>query len=469
MPQTDIDKLMNGVISIEKSDFKVKDYQKLKSQIIDQLIKYAVFGTTQERSYARWIIWETALSLGNIPSSINDLYIAKGEGKIKKKFVTPAINLRTLTYDLATSIFSTAKKINAGPIILEIARSELDYTDQSLMEYTINVMAGAIKANWGSPIFIQGDHFQAKAESMGKPKKNEIKIIKDLSTEAINSGFYNIDIDMSTLVNLDKKAIPEQQEPNIKYTTELTKHIRDIQPNGITISIGGEIGHIGGKNSTPEEFITYMDGLNKELKGQIGISKISIQTGTHHGGVVMPNGKLEEVDIDINLLKSISEIATTKYNIGGAVQHGASTLSEKYFHLFPSTNAIEIHLATGIQNLILDHKAFPEYLKMKIYKWIDESKSEERSGNETIEQFHYKLRKKALGQFKKDLWEIDQNTKNKILKSVSEKFLFLFMSFNLMNTRSLVSEYIKPIKIHKKISDFKYISKKESDTVGLSD
>ncbi len=53
--------------------------------------------------------------------------------------------------------------------------------------------------------------------------------------------------------------------------------------------VGGEIGEVGGHNSTEEELRAYLDGFKAKLSkhGKLtGLSKISIQTGTSHGGVV---------------------------------------------------------------------------------------------------------------------------------------------------------------------------------------
>ena len=61
----------------------------------------------------------------------------------------------------------------------------------------------------------------------------------------------------------------------------------------MTVSLGGEIGEVGEKNSTPEELDAYMQGYEKALKAlgdYAGLSKISVQTGTSHGGIVLPDG-----------------------------------------------------------------------------------------------------------------------------------------------------------------------------------
>ncbi len=93
-----------------------------------------------------------------------------------------------------------------------------------------------------------------------------MKAVKDLIWEAIDAGFYNIDVDTSTLVDLSKPTVKEQQHLNYSLAAELTTMIRDLEPAGVTVSVGGEIGEVGGKNSTVEELRAFMDGYLEDLR-----------------------------------------------------------------------------------------------------------------------------------------------------------------------------------------------------------
>ena len=460
--------ILNKSVRIEKGSLEILDADSL-SRNIDKLIQKAVFGNKEEKAFSKWIIWEAAQELGIKPASIHNLYIAKGSNKIPLNFSVPAINMRGMAYDMARAIFSSAKKLKVGALIFEIARSEMGYCDQPPSEYTTVVLAAAIKSNWKGPVFIQGDHFQVKTDKPGIPNKGEVEVLKELMTDAISAGFYNIDIDTSTLVDLSKKTEKEQQESNVKHSILFAEHIRKNEPKRITVSIGGEIGHIGGKNSTVEEFKAYMDGFDKGLsKGLVGMSKSSVQTGTSHGGVVLPDGTLADVDIDFSVLEKTSKVGREKYQIGGAVQHGASTLPDKYFKQFPEAQAIEVHLATGFQNIIMDHPAFPADLSKKMYAWLDKEKIGEKKENQTTEQFRYKTRKKAWGQFKKECWSIDEKAKEKIRSSLEKRFDFMFKSLNVVDTIELINKFIKPVNIHKKPEDFG-IDKRVETVRGLAD
>lgn len=411
---------------------------------IDNLAWQLVFGSDEEKLQAFRLIWNLAQNKQNYPSSINDLYLAKGKGLIPEQFTVPAINLRGLTYDTAKIIFKVAEELKVGTLIFEIARSEIGYTSQQPMEYSGLILAAAIKEGFSGPVFIQGDHFQAKAGNDCEPAEGEIEKLKKLISESIKAGFFNIDLDTSTLVNLSLPTIAEQQKNNFLISAQLAKYCRSLEPKGVTISLGGEIGEVGGKNSTEEELTAYLDGFNKTLPLKLtGLSKISIQTGTHHGGVVLPDGNLAKVDVDFGTLKKLALVAR-KYGLSGTVQHGASTLPEEYFKQFPLSEAIEVHLATEFQNIIMDHPLFPKSLKEKMYLWLDENQIKEKSPNQTAEQFHYKLRKKAWGQFKKEAWELPQKTKGEIMLSLASKFTFLFKELNVVNSKYVVAKFIKP-------------------------
>ena len=384
-----------------------------------------------------------AYKKGIYPSSIHDLYMAFGRGEVKG-FTVPAINLRSMTYDLARAIFRTALKNNSGAFIFEIAKSEMGYTSQPPAEFTGVILAAAIKEGWQGPVFVQADHTQANAKKFKEDADKELKALEDIISDAVSCGFYNIDIDSSTLVDLSKPDIKKQQKFNYEVCAKLTQLIRRIEPKGITVSVGGEIGEVGHQNSTPEDLRAFMEGYKERLrKGLTGISKISIQTGTSHGGIVNSDGSIAEVKLDFNTLNTLSGIAQKEFGLGGAVQHGASTLPEDMFHKFPENNTLEVHLATGFQNMMFDSRHFPEALKNKIYEWLKVNAAGERKAGETDEQFFYKTRKKALGPFKKEIMGLPEDVRDTIAKEIEQKFDFLFKQLDAVNNKNIVDKYIQ--------------------------
>jgi len=379
---------------------------------------------------------------GIYPSSIHEFYMARGRGEFGG-FTVPAINLRSMTYDLARRMFRVAKKNSSGAFVFEIARSEMGYTNQLPIEYSSAVLGAAIKEGYCGPVFIQGDHFQVNAAKFRENPHKEMQGLQALIADAVSSGFYNIDIDSSTLVDLSKPDLKKQQLLNYDVCAKLTQFIRGIEPRGITISAGGEIGEIGHKNSTPEDLHAFMAGLREMLpKGLVGISKISVQTGTTHGGIVLSDGSVAQIELDFETLKTLSEIARKDYGLAGAVQHGASTLPPEAFHRFVECETAEVHLATEFQNMIYESKHFPADLKNRIYEWLRVNAANEAKQGETEEQFLYKTRKKALGPFKKEIMSLPQETRDAIADNIESKFDFLFKQLNAVNKIDLVNEYV---------------------------
>ncbi len=405
-----------------------------KSNGIDLLVRDAVFGSDEAKEDSRRQIHERALQRGIYPASIQGLYEAAGRG-LYSGITVPAINVRGITYHVARAIFRAALKDKVGAFIFEIARSEIGYTRQRPAEYAACVLAAAIKEGFKGPVFLQGDHFQVNAGKYASEPEKELNAIKELTREAVGAGFFNIDIDASTIVDLERPTLEEQQENNCRVTADMTKFIRGIEPEGIPISVGGEIGEVGKRNSTVEDLRAFMSGYLRMLgPGLKGISKISVQTGTSHGGVVLPDGSIASVKIDFNTLEELSRVAREEYGMGGAVQHGASTLPDEAFDKFPQVGALEVHLATGFQNIIYESQYFPKRLLDDIYKHLRDRYSGERKEGETEEQFLYKSRKKAFGDFKEEMWNLPGENIGGIMDALEERFSLLFRKLNVVST-----------------------------------
>lgn len=421
------------------------DPARLATPVTDDLARQAVFGEPDEREAARWLIWEIAQAAGVRPASIHDLYLARGRGECGG-FTVPAINLRMLTYDSARAVFRAAKRTDAAAIILEIARSEIAYTDQRPAEYVSVVLAAALRESFGSPVFIQGDHCQVNHKKYLTDPEGEVGEVKKLIAEEIAAGFYNIDVDTSTLVDLAKTTLGEQQRLNFERAAEITALIRELEPAGVTVSVGAEIGEVGMKNSTVEELHAFMGGFTEALAARgahAGISKISVQTGTSHGGVVLPDGSIAEVKLDLAALEALST-AARGYGMAGAVQHGASTLPSDAFGHFPRIETAEIHLATNFQNIVFDHPALPADLRREILAWLDGNAQADRKPDDTPEQFYYRARKRAIGPFKRALWELPAEVRDAMAAALEATFVFLFEQLAVAGTSALVRRHVMP-------------------------
>jgi fructose/tagatose bisphosphate aldolase len=461
--------LGNSVRLTEGPKVILQDPSGLREKI-EAVVRVAALGDEPDRSIARWLIRECALSVGIFPASIHDFYIARGRKEVRDDFTVPAINLRALPFYAAKAVFRASLKLDAKAIIFEIARSELRYTGQQPAEYTACILAAAIAEGYQGPVFVQGDHFQVNAKKYQTNPDDELGTLRNLSLESMHAGFYNIDIDTSTLVDLSKATIPEQQELNCRLSAELAAFIRKHEPENITISLGGEIGEVGGQNSTETELRAYMDGFNENLDrlspGSASLSKISIQTGTSHGGIVLPDGSIAKVKVDFNTLQQLSAVAKD-YGMGGAVQHGASTLPEEAFSRFTEANALEVHLATGFQNILYDK--LPVELREEMYAYLRENHSDERKSDQTDDQFYYKTRKRAIGPFKGQLWNVTPEARQEIETAWEKQFLLLFEKLNIGGTKAEVEQFTQAHPIHEPLSSYLKQDQTEEDVRDLAD
>ncbi len=443
--------LFGGAVALAPGGVTVHDPSKLRTAATDRLVWQAVFGGGDEREAARWLLWELGQVTGARPASINGLYAARGRGDVSG-FTVPAINVRMMAYDTARAVFRAARAGTAGAIILEIARSEIAYTDQRPAEYVAVMIGAALREGYGLPLFIQGDHCQVNQKKYATDPEAEVGEVKKLIAEEVGAGFYNIDVDTSTLVDLDQAGLDAQQRLNFERASEITAFIRGLEPDGVVVSVGAEIGEVGMKNSTVEELHAFMLGYDRVLAAMgahEGISKISVQTGTSHGGVVLADGSIADVKLDLQALAALSKAARDTYGLAGAVQHGASTLPSTAFGNFPRIATAEIHLATNFQNIVFDHPRLPADLRDRLRAWVNTNAAGERKSGDTDEQFYYKARKKAIGPFKRELWSLPEDVRGAIAADLERMFVFLFEQLNVNGTEKDINRFVQaPLQHH---------------------
>jgi len=472
-----IKKYLKGILEIiSEKEVRIINEPELRGSLIDKLVFEATFNPDKEAvNFCRQLIQNIALKQGIVLGSVYEFY--KKKAKDNKKVTIPAINIRGMAYNTARAIFEAAKKDKVNSLILEIAKSEIEYTGQRPAEYAISILSAAIKEGYQTPLFLQGDHFQINASKYKEDPEKEREKIKVLIREAIEAGFYQIDLDMSTLVDWSETDYNAQQRTNYKETALLTAYARDLEREfgldklGIVINLGGEIGEIGkgikGRNSIVEDLRSFMEGYLKELsalskeKGyQLeGITKIAVQSGTQHGGIRDEKGSvIKEIKVSFNTLAELGKVARKEYGLAGVVQHGASTLDPSCFVLFTgqpspkgfkfpeelltkenakslSENPVaEVHLATAYQDTILDHSVFPKELTGRIKKWVLENFPKKEGEDE--DKAYVSNRKNAWGHFKFELWSLPLEIQDALRKTLSRQFSEdVFKNLGIQNFR----------------------------------
>ncbi len=412
-------------------------------EVLDRWARAAALAEPRVRGAASWAIREVARANGLLPASIHGLYAARGRGEWGGRTV-PALNLRGWTYQTCRAAFRAARKLEADLLIFEQAPLEMVYADQRPAEYTAAVLAAALREGRRGPIFLQGDHVQVNAGAYAKDPAAEAQRLTDLIREQIAAGYFNIDVDASTLVDLSHATLVEQQRLNAEVTARFTRIIRGMEPAGITISVGAEIGEVGAHNTTPDELRAFMATYRPALAAVgdgVGVSKISINSGTHHGGVVLPDGSLAQVSVAFDALAEISRVARQEFGLSGAVQHGASTLPMEVFSRFPECETVEIHLALGFNNLIFDHPRLPEAVKQEIRSYVFTHHANEKKPGQTDAQFLYTTRKKSWAALKARFWDIPADIQDAIGHSLEGMFGEMFERLNVGSTDQLAAKF----------------------------
>jgi fructose/tagatose bisphosphate aldolase len=431
---------------------RVRNEALLRSHGIDSLVYLAVFGSPDRQATARWLIWETAQALDILPNSIFDFYNASGHEQFSHPFTTPALNLRAMTYDLARAAFRAAIKAKVGAFMFELSRSEMVHTNQRPAEYTSVILAAAIKEGFRGPVFLQADHLQVNAYDYRTRTDVELAGLRSLIRESLLAGFYNVELDTSTLVDLSKPTLEEQQRRNYELCATLTDYVHSLQPQKMTISVGGEIGEIGTQNSTVQELRVFMDHYKRLLHHAHGLSKLAVRAGTSTGGVMRPDGTLAGQEIDFERLKELATIARHEYAMSGVIQHGASTLPPETLHKFVQAGAVEVHLATAFQNQLFD--MLPAGLLAEIRLWLLQNAAQKRLPTDTETQFLYRTRRLATGPFKKQLWNLPEDERAKMRLAFEKRFAELYRQLAVEHTQDMVASTITPFRVHKRSSDF---------------
>jgi len=414
-------------------------------EMLDRWARAAALADPELRHAAIWAIREAARANGLVPASVQGLYAARGRGEWGGRTV-PALNLRGWTYQTSRAAFRAARKLQADLLIFEQAPAEIVYADQRPVEYTAAVLAAALREEHRGPIFLQGDHVQVNAAAYARDPAAEVRRLTDLIREQLAASFCNIDVDASTVVDLSLPTLEKQQRLNAELTARFTRTIRELEPSGVTVSVGAEIGEVGAHNTTPDELRAFMATYPAALAargGGAGISKVSVNSGTTHGGVVLPDGSLAEVKVDFDTLAAISRVAREEFGLSGAVQHGASTLPLTLFSRFPESETVEIHLALGFNNLIFDHPRLPEVVKEEIRSYVFSHHASERKPGQTDAQFVYTTRKKAWPAMKARFWDLPSDIQEEIGASLMEMFGQMFERLNVGGTRELVARFTK--------------------------
>ena len=439
MTKAHITALFDAIEPVEPDGLLITDEDTVR-QSVAGLAEIAAFGQRSEQQLAHKYAWQLAFACGIFPASIDELYRNMSTGELPD-ITVPAMNMRAIPFQSAKAVFAAMRDHNVGAAIFELSRGEIAFTGQRPLEYATVILCAAIAERHSGPLFLQGDHFQVSASRYAADPDLELTTVKKLIVEAVEAGFFSIDIDTSTLVDLSFDTVHEQQRPNYLLTAELANFVRKLEPEGITISLGGEIGEVGEENSTAEEVEVFLAGVNAHLEpNTAGLTKLSIQSGTKHGGNVLKDGSFGEMLVDFELITELTNVCRSYSGVAGCVQHGASMLTLEKLGRLPESACVEVHLAAAFLNAVYKH--LPESLVTLADDWALEHFADEWKSDWSKEQFLHHARRYPIGHFKRQWWDAS-DCHEALRTAIYDQTAAYFSTLNVTNTVQMVADSIK--------------------------
>ena len=165
----------------------------------------------------------------------------------------------------------------------------------------------------------------------------------------------------------------------------------------------------------------------------------------------LPGGGVAEVKLDFDVLAPARRGRPRRTASRAPSSTAPRRCPDELFHRFPEVETAEIHLATGFQNALYDHPAFPAELMDEIEAWCRANAADERKDGQTEDQFLYTTRKKAIGPFKRQLWDLA--TKDEILASQAAKIEYLFTQLRVVGSLEMTNRYVTPVAVSRPIPE----------------
>ena len=320
------------------------------------------------------------------------------------------------------------------------------------------VLAGAIAAGWRHPVFIQGDHYQFNAKKYAADPEAMTEEIRRACRLAIDAGYRNIDIDSSTLVDLSKPDRDEQQRENYVRAAELTALIREPRDRRRHDQRrrrdrrGGQA-ELDGRRAARRTSTATTASWRRRAPGAVGpVEGQRPDRARRHGGVPLPGGGVAEVKLDFEVLRDAGRDRARSYGLAGAVQHGASTLPDELFHHFPAVETAEIHLATGFQNALYEHPAFPAALHRRDLRLV-RGRTPPTSAR-TARPRSSSCTRPARRRSGRSSGSCGTSTrKDEILAAQGTKLAFLFTELRVNGSLELVERYVQPVPLSRPIPE----------------
>ncbi len=111
----------------------------------------------------------------------------------------------------------------------------------------------------------------------------------------------------------------------------------------------------------------------------------------------------------------------------------------------------------------------PDALLQEVYAFLTKNHSDERKEGQTDEQFYYNARKRALGPFKQNLWQLPAAAMKSIEDAWQAQFELLFDRLAIGGTQAEVDRFVRPVAVRVPLGEYLREAGVEEDVRDLAD
>lgn len=421
-----------GCLEVRQDQVIVHNQPRLREKSIVDFVYNAVFHpNTAWRQMLHWLIRACAAELEIHPASLYAFFDARGHNVIPRMTVL-AFNLRTLSFDLARACLRAAHRAQTNALVFQLSPREAFYSQQSWHEYASCILGAAIREGHIGPVFLQVDQLALRGNDENRDD------FTALVTETMDAGYFQYILDGTHLIDQRQPSEQDQLQDTLIACADASAFLRLQQPAGVTLSLGCEIPLSAEPNVTANFTRVFANSFLPALRSRgehfENISKIALPTQTSVSDYPLPS-QLSALEFEI--ANEAGELLQRDFHLAGAALHDVSSMPEALFDRLREGGICEAHMGTRLQDLVLDQPAFPEELKARLYRWLDETHPV-HSGRKRGPQEYIENRKFALGAFKRELWNLGSDTRNALAESVEREVENRLVRLGLTNRARLV-------------------------------
>ena len=317
------------------------------------------------------------------------------------------------------------------------------------------MLAAALREGFRGPVFIQGDHFQVNAKKFAADPATEVDAVKALAREAIAAGFYNIDIDTSTLVDISQADARRAAAAELRSrASTFSAPCASSSPRASRSPSAARSARSGTQNSTVEELRAYMDGFNRTPAGGHG-GAVEDQRAVGH--VARRRRARRRLDRrrearSRHARDDCRRWRATSTDLPARCSTARRRCRTRAFNNFPKRETAEIHLATNFQNMLFDHMpADAARDDLRVAGGEREGRAEGDRLRRAVLSTRRARRRSARSS---GSCGICRTTRRRRWRAAyDEKFAFLFDQLAIGNTAAIVARFVKPPAMHRARSE----------------